>query len=116
MAKTVQEKAEEIVLRVLSMLTEKDRLVLLPIIIKRLQKHLELYANQGEIISAVALDKDYITQIEHTLEKKLNEKIVLKNTVDKKILGGIIIRFKDLLIDQSLKRQLNDLKEAVYET
>jgi F-type H+-transporting ATPase subunit delta len=115
MAKTAQEKAELIVLRALSLLAEEDRLIVLPLVIRKLQKQLELYANQGEIISAVPLEKDYVLKIEQSLEKKLGEKIALKNRVDKKILGGFIVRFHDLVIDQSLKRQLTNLKGKVNE-
>ena len=116
MAQTAQEKAEAIVLRTLSLLDEDDRLIVLPLVIRKLQKHFEQYANQGEIVSAVPLEKEYIRQIEESLEKKLKEKIILKNKVDKNILGGFIIRFRDLVIDQSLKRQLHDLKGKVNET
>ena len=115
MAEEVQEKAEKIVLRILSMLEEKDAVVLLPVIIRKLQNHLDRIASQGEIVSAVALDKEYISQIEAVLGKKLGEKVTLKNKIDKNILGGIIIRFSDMVIDQSLKRHLADLKEKVYE-
>ena len=89
--------------------------MVLPHVIHRLQKHLELYVNQGEIVSAVPLEKEYIGQIEKTLEHKLKETITLKNRVDKNILGGFVIRFRDLVIDQSLSRQLKELKEQVYE-
>ena len=78
MAEEVQEKAEKIVLRILSMLEEKDAVVLLPVIVRKLQNHLERIANQGEIVSAVALDKDYMSQIEAVLGKKLGEKEWIK--------------------------------------
>lgn len=115
MATTTEDKADTLVLQVLSGLTEEERLVLLPQVIHKLQKHLELYGNQGEIVSAIPLEKEYVQHIEEMLEKKLKEKVLLKNTVDKKILGGIIIRFRDLVIDQSLKRQLENIQKKVYE-
>ncbi|MCR4263183.1 MAG: ATP synthase F1 subunit delta [Candidatus Roizmanbacteria bacterium] len=111
-----EDKVESIVVKIISSLDEQERILLLPRIIRKLQKHLEMYGNQGEIVSAIPLDKEYIEKIEHSLEEKLQEKIVLKNTIDKKIIGGFIIKFRDMIIDQSLKRQLNEIKQKAYET
>jgi len=39
----------------------------------------------------------------------------IKNIVDKKILGGLVIKFSDKIIDLSLKNRLTVIKEKLYE-
>jgi F0F1-type ATP synthase delta subunit len=39
----------------------------------------------------------------------------IKNIVDKKILGGLVIKFSDKMIDLSLKNKLAVIKEKLYE-
>lgn len=116
MSMQTEDKVESIVVKVISSLNDQERILLLPRVIRQLQKHLVMYGNQGEIVSAIALDKEYIGKIERALEDKLHEKVTLTNKIDKSIIGGFIIKFRDMIIDQSLKRQLAELKQQAHET
>ena len=55
----------------------------------------------------VKLLKDYIAGLSGAEEVRLTEKI------DKNILGGVIIRYGDKIVDGSLRTQLADLKEKL---
>ena len=55
----------------------------------------------------IKLLKDYIAGLSGAKEVLISEKI------DKKILGGVIIRYGDKILDGSLKTQLADLKEKL---
>ncbi|KKR50022.1 MAG: ATP synthase subunit delta [Microgenomates group bacterium GW2011_GWC1_41_8] len=111
-----EDKVESIVVKIISSLNDQERILLLPRIIRKLQRYLEMYGNQGEIISAIPLEKEFIEKIEQSLEERLKEKVILNNKIDKKIIGGFIIKFRDIIIDQSLKRQLTEIKQKAYET
>ena len=41
------------------------------------------------------------------------KRIVLKTTIDEKLLGGVIVKIGDKLIDGSVARQLKTLKSAL---
>jgi F-type H+-transporting ATPase subunit delta len=69
---------------------------------------------EAEIVTAeklsVAIEKkakDYIG------EKYSAKKVILKNTVDKNIKGGMIIKVEDGVIDGSIKGKLGELKKIL---
>lgn len=49
------------------------------------------------------------------LENKLNKKIILKEIIDEKIIGGIIIKISDRLYDNSMISRLNKLKNNLIQ-
>jgi len=49
-------------------------------------------------------------EIKKELENKFNKKIILKEIIDEKIIGGIIIKINDKLYDNSIISKLNKLK------
>ena len=114
MSQSINEKVEMIVVDILSSIDKDEYTLMLPHIIRKLQHHLNLRGEQGKIISAMPLDKKYIGKIEKILEEKLQEKVVLQNEVEESIVGGFIITFKDIVIDISLKKQLDEIKNTVY--
>lgn len=66
---------------------------------------------EAEGISAHKLDKKMLEKIEKFIKNKYDAKeVVLKNKVDEKIKGGIIMRVEDEIIDGSIIRQLENLK------
>ena len=65
---------------------------------------------ETEVVSREALSSGLINKL-HKLKKKYQAKeVVLKNVIDKKIKGGIVIRVGDEVIDGSVDRQLQNLK------
>lgn len=69
---------------------------------------------EGEVITAIPLSGDQRKEIEDGLSQKYGIPIIVKNTIRKNILGGIIVRFRDMVIDESLATMLNRLKKIVY--
>lgn len=61
------------------------------------------------IITAHKLDADLKKQI----QKTLGSKAVLDEHVDTQILGGIIVKTEDTILDGSIKTQLLKLKQAL---
>ncbi len=64
-----------------------------------------------EVVSAVELDKKTIEKIKRKVDKKTGFNTRIINTVDREILGGIIIQFRDQILDLSLKGKLVMLKD-----
>lgn len=63
-----------------------------------------------EVVSSVTLSLSLKNEITKLLTKKTGKKIRLLEKIDPKILGGIIIRIGDELVDLSLRQRL----EAMY--
>ena len=66
-----------------------------------------------ELISAFPTSEKDQQRFEQALQRRLNCKIQLENSVDKSILGGAIIRAGDLVIDGSIRGKLLKLSEAM---
>lgn len=66
---------------------------------------------KAEIVSARELGKEAKKLvIEYLKDKTKSEKIILEEKIDKKILGGFILRYEGKIIDGSLKNNLENLK------
>jgi F-type H+-transporting ATPase subunit delta len=86
-------------------LMENGRLVLLPEI-SDLFNALRAQAEASldvVVTSAMKLDSKQEASLSSELEKKLGKKIKLTSTVDATLIGGVVIRAGDLVIDGSVK-------------
>ncbi len=66
---------------------------------------------QVEIKSAHPLNKENEKAILEELNKIVKGKIELKKEVDERLIGGVVIRMEDQVIDASVKNQLEQLKD-----
>lgn len=62
-----------------------------------------------EVLTAFALDADQEKSIATAMEKKLGCAVTLQLKEDTSLMGGIVIRAGDLVIDGSVKGYLNEL-------
>ena len=68
---------------------------------------------EAKIISAFELLDNQKDSIKKRLEKKFNKKVVLSCIVDKALIGGMTISIGDYVIDGSIKRNLEILKNSI---
>ena len=52
-------------------------------------------------------------RISQALGKRLNREVVMSTSIDSSLLGGVLIRAGDLVIDGSVRGRLNKLAEAL---
>ena len=64
------------------------------------------------IVSAYPLYEEEILMIKKAVPALNN--IEIENTVDKKILAGVIIKIGSLIVDQSLKTKINNYLKHLY--
>ena len=69
----------------------------------------------ANVTSAHPLSEKTERDIVHELNKIVKGDLELKKKIDQKILGGVVIRMDDQLIDASVKGSLNSLKEELSE-
>lgn len=103
-----------IVQGILNYLQAEGKADLLPDIVEKFREKLDEEELRGKVISAVALTSEQLAKLEDILAKKINKKVKMKNIVDKSIIGGLIVRYKDIIIDQSIQGKLEEIKEEVY--
>ena len=108
-------KADEIMTRFLQLLVEKKRAEILPDIAHEMRVMVDQEQNisHGSVVSAIELDKGLKKKIQQTLEKVTGKKVILETTVDPSIIGGIVAKVGDVVLDGSIKTQLNGLKESI---
>jgi F-type H+-transporting ATPase subunit delta len=108
-------QADAIMTSFLNLLIEKKRADILPDIAEAMQGMVDKDQNisHGSIVSAVELDNALLEKIQATLEKLTGNKVILETQVDPSIIGGILAKVGDLVLDGSIKTQLNGLKESI---
>ena len=110
---SIRKKAQRCIL----LLVENDRLELLPEIIESLpdawneEKGVDTY----EVASVVPLSDDQRKKLKVKLERLEKKPVVLKYRIDPELVGGLMIKRKNIVYDISIKGSLLKLKEKIIE-
>lgn len=67
----------------------------------------------AEVRSAIPLDEQQKTQLAAALSKATGKKVELKVLVDPDVIGGVVAKVGDTVIDGTVRRRLEQLKEQV---
>lgn len=67
----------------------------------------------AEVTSAIALDETQKRSLADALSRATGKKVELKVIVDPQVLGGIVAKVGDTVIDGTVRRRLEQLKEQV---
>ena len=107
--------AEPIVQNFLKLLIEKSRM---PAVFRVRRVFDELWQRENkllpvEITSAVELDKQTVKQIGDRIGEETGQTIELSERVEPDILGGLIVRVGNSIIDASIRARLDQLRKQV---
>lgn len=98
-------------INLVKLLSENDRLAVVP----ELKAMFEALATESEgsvdatVVSAMELTDDQQTALAATLAKKLGKEVKLSCSVDESLMGGVVVKAGDLVIDGSLKGRLEKM-------
>ena len=67
----------------------------------------------AEVRSAVPLDESQRTRLAAALSQATGKQVEVKVIVDEKVLGGIVARVGDTVIDGTIRHRLEQLKETI---
>lgn len=67
----------------------------------------------AEVRSAVPLDEGQRARLAEALSKATGKQVEVKVIVDEKVLGGIVARVGDTVIDGTIRHRLEQLKETI---
>ena len=99
----------------LELLAEKHRM---PAIFRIRDRFDELWANARKrlevtLTSAVELDDKVVEQVREEVERQTEREIDLETQVDPDILGGLVLRVGNMVLDASLRAKLEKLRKEV---
>jgi ATP synthase F1 delta subunit len=107
--------AEPIVLNFLKLLIEKHRM---PALFRIRRVYESLWEDYNKLLpvqitSAVELDKNVVKQIGDKISEQTGRKVDLSATVEPDILGGIVVRVGNQVLDASIRRRLEILRKQI---
>jgi len=97
------------------LLADKDRLRELEDICDRFNRLLDAEKGvvRGTLLTAVPLNEEKRTAVVRQLEEKAERTLVLEFGVSPEILGGVVLKIGDQVMDASLRAQLSILKDTI---
>jgi len=70
----------------------------------------------AEVITSVPLSEDQTNRLAQELSKVTRKRVFLKPMVDESILGGVIVKIENKVIDGSVKHRLQEMKNEMIKT
>jgi len=107
--------ADETFLNFLYLLIEKHRM---PVIFRARQQYERLWEKENELLpvditSAIELDEQTTESLGHEIGQRTGRKVRLAAHVDPDILGGIVLRVGNSILDASIRNRLEQLRRHV---
>lgn len=105
------------VAKLLALLAERDRLILLPDLVAALRARVNAYRHvvQAEVTTAEPMPTDKLDAIRRRLADVTGQQVMLDSRVDPRILGGLVAKVGSTVYDASMTRQLQKLREQLIE-
>jgi F-type H+-transporting ATPase subunit delta len=96
-------------------LVEENRLQIRPAICDALQKLCddEIGRVTAQVTSARPLDDAAQQEIRQALSRRVNADVAIEFSVDPELIGGVVARIGDVLLDGSIRTQLQQLEETL---
>jgi F-type H+-transporting ATPase subunit delta len=105
-----------LVIKLVALLVSKGKLAVISEINEEYQRQIDVYrgiegTETAEVVTAIPLDDAFQIKLAQRITEIMGKPVTLKTSVDASILGGIIIRVGDKLIDGSIRSKLAALKK-----
>jgi ATP synthase F1 delta subunit len=111
----VLEGADERLLNLLRLLAERHRMPLLP----RIRRQFDgMWAEENKLLpvsvtSAVELDGSLVDEIGRRIQEQTGRQVELSSNVDPDVLGGLVVRVGNMVLDASVRNRLEQLRKQV---
>ncbi len=63
-----------------------------------------------EVVSAIELDGDTISKIKEDVDRASGLEVRIRNTVDPDIIGGLVLKIGEKIVDLSVKNKMKDIR------
>ncbi len=93
------------------LMAENSRLKLMPDVLAQFEVARAKAENkiEAEVTSAFELSAEQLSELVNTLKNKLGSDVTVTTSIDESLIGGVIIKAGDTIIDASMKSQLDSL-------
>jgi F-type H+-transporting ATPase subunit delta len=104
-----------LVLTLFELLLDRKRVDYLPEISASYTRSLEesKHIGRAEVRTAVPLDAEVEKKLTEALEAITEKKILLEKVVDNSLIGGVLVRMGDRLLDSTISTRLRDMREKL---
>jgi F-type H+-transporting ATPase subunit delta len=107
--------ADERFVNFLKLLAERHRQPVLPRVRRRFQS---LWAEENRLLpvnvtAAVELDDELVKGIGKRIEEQTGRKVELSSNVDPEVLGGLVVRVGNMVLDASVRNRLEQIRKQV---
>jgi F-type H+-transporting ATPase subunit delta len=107
--------ADPIFMNFLETLVERHRM---PAIFRIRARYEQMWDEENqllpvEVTSSVELDKATVNSIGERIGEQTGRKVELSSKVDPEILGGVVLRVGNFILDASIRNRLNQLRKQV---
>lgn len=109
--KVIGDKLSEQQQNLVKLMAENGRLKLMPDVLQQFELARAKAENkvEAEITSAFALSEQQTSELVNILKNKLGCEVTLTTMIDESLIGGVVIKAGDTIIDASMKSQLDSL-------
>jgi F-type H+-transporting ATPase subunit delta len=99
----------------LRLLAQKHRLPALPAIARQLSRLADEDQNvvRAEVSSAGPLTADYLDKLAAQLAKATGKKVVVSHKQDKSLIGGVVTKIGDRVVDGSVRARLDGFRQSL---
>ncbi len=113
--KSLHGNADQITRGLIRYLEKNHQLDLLPELVRRQARAAKAKSdpNLAKITTAVTLTKGQLQELTSTLTHVFHRPVTVTNTVNSDLIGGMIIRLGDQVLDLSLQTKLNTLHQQL---
>src|SRR5262245_35080611 len=115
---TARAETLPILAKLLTLLAERDRLIVLHDLLASFRVRLLDYRNvvRAEVVTAVPLADGQASAIEARLAQVTGRTVTLSASVDPSIIGGLVAKVGSTVYDASVTRQLQKMKQRLAES
>ena len=114
-AELLEGKASTLSVGLVNFVVGMGRAADLPAIAERMAEQAAAERDRAiaEIRTAVELDPATVARLEEALGRATGKQVEAKTVIDPAVLGGVVARVGDIVIDGSLRRRLEDLRDKL---
>lgn len=113
--KAFKDRTTDLTTRFLHLILEKKRIDQLHGMIETFRDLVRAHRGivRAEVRTAVALLPDQKDRLKANLAKMTGKTVEIESEVDPAILGGVVVEFENQIIDRSVRRGLDDLRDTL---
>ncbi|MAJ45480.1 MAG: ATP synthase F1 subunit delta [Candidatus Marinimicrobia bacterium] len=106
-------RIDSLAIEILNILLDKDIVRELPAIMSRYQNIVSEKTKSAQVLITVSesIGEQQISNLKKSIETKINKKIDIQLNVNPEIMGGMVLRLDNTIIDGSIKRQLEKIRK-----